>query len=439
MGARPVLTTRAILGLFLPLAATSTMMSVSTPIINAGLARMPDPELNLAVFGIAFTLSVLLESPVFALQQAVIAWYPGSGSIRPLVRFSIGLGLALTALECLVVFTPVAPLIFRRLLGVGEELVEPAVLALRIGVFFPFLVAVRSAYQGVLVGRRRSTPIAVGTFLRLLSLAILVFTLVPRLPWGGPASAVAALAAAVLVETLYVMVVTARTPERQEDFSPAHEAGRRLSGKIRFLLPLAWTMVLGSVTNPLINAIIARTPDPRQGLAVYSVVASLVWFLASSVLRYSSVTIALGTTRTNLRRLERFLRRNVGGVCAVVFLVTLTPAADVLLEKVIGLTPEMAARARLPFALLSLQPLVAGFVAYQQGILTRSAHTAAVGFAGASRIVVILALGGIGILAGLRGGLLGAILLGTAFLAELLTLLALRRQLLLAWRRAVRA
>ena len=67
---RPVLTTRDILGLFLPLAATSTMMSVSTPIINAGLARMPDPELNLAVFGIAFTLSVFLESPVFALQQA---------------------------------------------------------------------------------------------------------------------------------------------------------------------------------------------------------------------------------------------------------------------------------------------------------------------------------------------------------------------------------
>ena len=200
-------------------------------------------------------------------------------------------------------------------------------LALRAGVFFPLLVAVRSAYQGVLVGRRRSAPIAVGTFLRLLFLAIMVFTVVPRVPWGGPVAAVLALAAAVLVETIYVIVLTMRTPEKEEGPSPAHEAGRRLSGKVRFLAPLAWTMVLGSLTNPLVNAFIARTPNPEQGLAVFSVVASLIWFMASSVLRFSSVTIALGTTRANLRRLERFVWRYVGSVCAAVFLVTLTPAA----------------------------------------------------------------------------------------------------------------
>ncbi len=221
--------------------------------------------------------------------------------------------------ECLIVFTPVAPFIFRRLLGASEALTAPAVLALRAGILFPLLVAVRSAFQGVLVGRRRSAPIAVGTFLRLLFLAVMVFTVVPRVPWGGPVTAMLALAAAVLVETLYVIVVTMRTPEREESTSPAHEAGRRLSGKVRFLAPLAWTMVLGSLTNPLVNAFIARTPDPEQGLAVYSVVASLIWFMASSVLRFSSVTIALGTTRTNLRRLERFLWRYVGGVCAPSF------------------------------------------------------------------------------------------------------------------------
>ncbi len=436
---RPVLTTRDILGLFLPLAATSTMMSVSTPIINAGLARMPDPELNLAVFGIAFTLSVFLESPVFALQQAIIAWYTGSGSIRSFVRFSIGLGLALTVVECLIVFTPAAPFIFRRLLGASEELTAPAVLALRAGILFPLLVAVRSAYQGVLVGRRRSAPIAVGTFLRLLFLAIMVFTVVPRVPWGGPVAAVLALAAAVLVETLYVIVVTMRTPEREESVSPAHEAGRRLSGKVRFLAPLAWTMVLGSLTNPLVNAFIARTPNPEQGLAVFSVVASLIWFMASSVLRFSSVTIALGTTRANLRRLERFVWRYVGSVCAAVFLVTLTPAAGFLLERVIGLSPELAARARLPFALLSLQPLVAGFIAYQQGILTRSDHTAAVGFAGMSRVVAIGGLGAAGIAMSMRGGLLGAILLGAAFVAELLTLLALRGRPRVVWPWGARA
>ena len=86
------LTNREILVLFLPLAATSTMMSLSSPIIHAGLARLEQPEVNLAAFGLAFTLSIFLESPVFALQQATVAWYGGAGRIRPYVGFALGLG-----------------------------------------------------------------------------------------------------------------------------------------------------------------------------------------------------------------------------------------------------------------------------------------------------------------------------------------------------------
>ena len=56
------LTDREIGVLFLPLALTSTMMSVSVPVINAGLARLPHAEINLASFGIAFALSLVLIS-----------------------------------------------------------------------------------------------------------------------------------------------------------------------------------------------------------------------------------------------------------------------------------------------------------------------------------------------------------------------------------------
>ena len=423
------ITNRDILVLFLPLAATSTMMSLSSPVIHAGLARLPAPEVNLAAFGLAFTLSILLESPVFALQQATVAWYGGAGPVRPYVGFALGLGLIMMAWTSSIAWSPAAPFVFQRLLGADPELTRIAVHALRAAILFPPLVAVRSAYQAVLISRRHASPVAWGTSIRLLFLAVGIFVLVPRLSWEGPTTAMLALTGAVLVETIYTAVAALRTPEVDATGSPAQTAGLHLRGRIVFLLPLATTMVLGTLTNPVINAFIARAPDPKIGLAVYSVVASLVWFLASSVLRYSSVTIALGVDEASRRRLVGFLWRFVGGVCTVVLLVVLTPARDLVLERIIGLTPELAARAHLPLVLLAAQPLTAGFIAYRQGVLTRSARTQIVGFGALSRLVLILGLGAVGLALQLRGELMGGILLGSAFMIELATLMALGRRI----------
>jgi hypothetical protein len=423
------ISTRDILVLFLPLAATSTMMSLSSPVIHAGLARLPAPEINLAAFGLAFTLSIFLESPVFAVQQATVAWYGGAGPTRPYVGFAWGLGLIMMAWTAAIAWSPAAPFILQRLLGADPELTRPAVHALRAAILFPPLVSVRSAYQAVLISRRRAGPIAGGTFVRLVFLAVGVFVAVPRVGGEGPTAAMLALTGAVLLETVYTAAIARRTPEVEAAPSPAQAAGRRLRGRILFLLPLATTMVLGTITNPAINAFIARAADPKIGLAVYSVVASLVWFLASSVLRYSSVTIALGTDAASRRRLVAFLWRFVGGLCTGVLLIVLTPARDLVLEQIIGLSPELARRAHLPLILLAVQPLTAGFIAYTQGVLTRSARPQVVGVGALSRLAVILILGMIGLALSLRGELMGAILLGSAFVAELGTLavLGLRR------------
>jgi hypothetical protein len=403
-------------------------MSISVPVINAGLARTPDAELHLAAFGIAFALSLVLESPVFALQQSVVAWYPGSGPFRHLVLFSLGLGMLMGMVVAAVAFSPLATILFRDLMGAPSPLLAPAVEALRVSALFPPLVAVRLSFQGVLIGKRNSSPIAWGTFLRLLFLGLFVFQVCPLLPLGPPAAANLALVVAIFLEMIYVAYAARRTPDRVGVPSPAQAAGRSLGGRVRFLLPLAGTMLLGTLTNPVIHAFISRTAEPATSLAVYAVVSSLVWFLASPTLRYSAVTIALGTRPDSRRALGRFLWRVVGGLSALVFALTLTPALPWLLGHVIGLTPELAARARLPLVLLSLQPLVAGFIAFNQGILTRSARTRMVGIGAMSRIVAIGVGGGLGILLHVRGGLLGGVLLGAAFAAELVSLVFLRRR-----------
>jgi hypothetical protein len=114
-------------------------------------------------------------------------------------------------------------------------------------------------------------------------------------------------------------------------------------------------------------------------------------------------------------------------VSLFVLVIYLTPGLGLILEKGIGLSPALAERSRLPLVLLSLQPLVAAFVAYHQGVLTRRDRTKWVGLGGVSRMAIIAAVGGAGLVLGVDGGLLGGVLLGSAFTAELLTLIVVRR------------
>jgi hypothetical protein len=338
------------------------------------------------------------------------------------------MGLLFLILEAVILFSPLGRLLVGALTGAAPDLLEPALLALRMGVFFPPLVALRIAYQSVLVSRRRGAPIAWGTFVRLIVLALLVLLAVPRSPVPGAASAMLALALAVAVETLFVAAAAARTPESAGTESPAQTEGRSLSGRIRFLVPLSGMMLVNSLTNPVINAFLARTREPAAAIAVYSVIASLVWFVASSVLRYSSVTIALGQDPEGLSRLRAFLWRFVGAVCVVVVLLNATPAMAWVLRVGIGLDPELAERARLPIFFLSLQPLVVGFIAYHQGVLTRAARTAAVAVSAFCRVLVVAGLGFAALRLPVHGELIGGGLLGIGFLVELACLVWFERR-----------
>ena len=55
------LTARAVAAFWAPLAATWLMMSVEGPFIAAVIARLADPTVNLAAYGVAFTLRVDLR------------------------------------------------------------------------------------------------------------------------------------------------------------------------------------------------------------------------------------------------------------------------------------------------------------------------------------------------------------------------------------------
>lgn len=61
---------RRILAFWFPLAATWLMMAVEGPYVAAIIARLADPTLNLAAYGVAFSFAFIAEAPIIMVMTA---------------------------------------------------------------------------------------------------------------------------------------------------------------------------------------------------------------------------------------------------------------------------------------------------------------------------------------------------------------------------------
>ncbi|MFN7015893.1 MAG: hypothetical protein ACK4P5_01825 [Fimbriimonadales bacterium] len=64
---------RAIFWVWFPLALSFTLMMLESPVTNGVLARFAEPSVQIAGFGVALGLSLLIESPVIMLLATAIA------------------------------------------------------------------------------------------------------------------------------------------------------------------------------------------------------------------------------------------------------------------------------------------------------------------------------------------------------------------------------
>ena len=74
---RTPLTPREVLSFWTPLAATWLMMAAEGPFLAAVIARLPEPKHNLAAYGIAFSIALLMEAPVIMIMGATTALVSG--------------------------------------------------------------------------------------------------------------------------------------------------------------------------------------------------------------------------------------------------------------------------------------------------------------------------------------------------------------------------
>ena len=130
--------------IWLPLAASWLLMGMELPVLSAVVARLVEPEINLAAYGgIVFPLALIVEAPVIMLLAASTALSKDWASYKKLHSYMMWGGGLLTILHLLVAFTPIFYFVAEVLLGAPSEIIEPARIGLIIMTPWTWTIAYR--------------------------------------------------------------------------------------------------------------------------------------------------------------------------------------------------------------------------------------------------------------------------------------------------------
>ena len=410
----PRLGTGRILRFWWPLASTWVLMAVEGVFLSAVIARLDAPVENLAAYGVAFALAIIVESPVILLMSASTALVADGQGYRALWRFTRRLNLAIT-LVMLALLIPSVWSGVASLMGLERAVADLVYGALWWLLPWPAAIGDRRFHQGLLIRGQRTGSVAVGTVVRLVAMTSTAGLAAWTTGLPGASVGGVALSVGVVSEMLAVRVMARPVlrPLRREASTLGREVPEHLTQPAiaRFYAPLALTSLLALATQPVITFFMGQAARPLDSLAVLPVLHGITFLFRALALSYQEVGIALvGEKGEQYAPVRNVALGLAVAVALVLGAVAFTPLGQWWLREVASLPPELAEFARLPLKIFALLPALSVLQSLQRALLVHGRATGPMGSATAAELVALaLALALLIHGAGLAGAVAAAI------------------------------
>jgi hypothetical protein len=406
---------------FLPLSLSDVTMAYGDPMMTTTLAHLPDAQNNLAAVNIAKSLAIFFESPIIMILHAANALAGSQDSRKALWRFTLLVGGGLTFLLSLLGLPIIFNFVGVSLLGIPSAMLATVSQVLLLMGGWPFAIAWRRYFQGLLIYHGQSRAVAKASIFRLFTLA-LVLTGGFFLRITGGILAGFALISGVIVEAIAVTIFARLSgailpPQIEQPNLP-----RNLTQVWKFYLPLANSMMVVWGGRAILISILARAEDATIAIAAWSAAWGLVLVIANSTRMVQQMVIKY-RHQVSDRQLLTFAI-SVGAACStVLLLMSVTPIGDRIVQSFIGNDLTLAKSIKPVLLICAIVPL---FVALQnaiQGFLVsenRTGHVNLSTWLGTGTLLIITTFA---INKGMNGAMAAAIAMITSMLVEISCLL----------------
>jgi hypothetical protein len=389
------LTTKKIFFFWMPLAATWLMMAAEGPFLAAIIARLNAPKINLAAYGVAYSIAVLVEAPIIMLLTAATALVKDRNSYLRMRNFSYFLNGIIILIMLIVLIPPVFNMITRNLMGLPEDVTRLTHLATAIMLPWPAAIGFRRFYQGILIRSHLTRRVAYGTVLRMVTMASTGLICYFFFQLHGAVVGALALSVGVTVEALASRIMVHSSIKRLLALEPKTQGLELLSYKSIFVFyyPLALTSILNLGVFPMVTFFMGHSSMPLESLAVLPVINSLVFVLRSLGLSFQEVGIALlGEKQKNYEPLKNFAILLGLAVLILFSIVSFTPLAYLWFNKVSGLSWELSKFALLPTKILTFMPALMVLLTFLRAIMVNNRKTKQITIATAVELMTVIIL-----------------------------------------------
>src|SRR6056297_2714985 len=171
-------TYRQLINFFTPLAVLPVMISLTHTVINSALARMPLPELSIAIFTVVKSIVSIINSPTMMSRHLIVSMVNDKSNYKVARKFLWVMTFILSLVLLLLGITPVGEWIFKNIIGLESSEISLASFALLILVFLPLTVTLRNTYQGIVTALKRTEINLPGVIIRLLAICIFLWWVV---------------------------------------------------------------------------------------------------------------------------------------------------------------------------------------------------------------------------------------------------------------------
>lgn len=414
---------KRILIFWLPLAGTWLMMSIEGPYLSAIIARMAEPKYNLAAYGVAFSIALILEAPIIMMMSAATALVEDKFTFIKLRNFTFILNIVLTILFIVILLQPVYDFLAIDLINLPAKVAEITHKSLIILLPWPAAIGYRRFYQGVLIKYNLTKNVAYGTVIRLASMSITALVLFLFSSLEGAVVGAFALSAGVVSEALASRLMSLKVLKMiyasNDDGNKKDLTYRKI---VSFYYPLALTSFLALGVHPIVTFFMGQSRMSLESLAVLPVINALVFIFRSVGLSFQEVVIALmGEKFANFKMLKNFAVTAGLSVFILLSVIAYTPLSHFWFNTVSGLTMELTEFAKFPLRIMALIPALSVLLSFQRALLVYSRNTSPITMATSIEvftIVMILFVGinlldAIGVIAAVSAFLLGRLAANT--------------------------
>jgi Na+-driven multidrug efflux pump len=358
-----------------PLSATWLMMAVEGPFLTALIARFTDPEYNLAAYGVAFSIALIIESPVILLLSASTALVENKETFQKLKRFVYFLS-ASTVISILILLIPaIYNFITLELIKLPQRVADLNYYALVVLIPWAPSIGYRRFYQGIMIRSGKTKLVAYGTVIRLMAMGLTGTFLYTSRMVDGVMIGACALSAGVITEAIATRLMVGKLLVSFFDMNSENKKNITQKEILKFYYPLALTSFISLGVHPIVTFFMGQSRMSLESLAVLPVLHGLVFIFRSFGLSYQEVGIALIKSQKEYVKLRNFAYGMAVAVFTALGLIALTPLSMIWLIEVAGLTPKLAEFARIPLIIYAFFPITTVWINFQRSVLVNTRHT----------------------------------------------------------------